>query len=100
MPAIQRVYDTYREQGINVLAVNSTYQDNLSDAISFSQTLGLTFPILLDHDGSVSDLYEVRSLPTTFFIDAQGIIQEIIIGGPMAESLLQIRAARLSEEQP
>lgn len=100
MPAIQRVYDQYQNRGFTVLAVNATHQDNLDDAITFSQSLRLTIPILLDRDGAVSNLYEVRSLPTTFFVDAQGTIQERVIGGPMADSLLQIRAQRLLKDQP
>jgi len=34
-------------------------------------------------------------MPTTFFIDKSGLIQEIIIGGPMTEALLQIRAEKI-----
>ena len=100
MPAIQKVYDEFQDQGFFVLAVNSTNQDNLGDAITFAQIRKLTFPILLDKDGSVSDLYEVRSLPTTFFVDPQGIIQEVVIGGPMSEALLQIRVEQLMEQSP
>jgi thiol-disulfide isomerase/thioredoxin len=100
MPAIQKVYDKYQDQGFVVLAVNSTHQDNLGDAITFAQIRKLTFPILLDKDGSVGDLYEVRSLPTTFFVDLQGIIQEVVVGGPMSEALLQIRVEQLMEQSP
>ena len=100
MPAIQKVYDEYRDQGFEVLAVNSTHQDNLGDAITFAQIRRLTFPILLDRDGSVGNLYEIRSLPTTFFIDAEGIIQDVVIGGPMAKALLKIRAEQLFAGTP
>jgi thiol-disulfide isomerase/thioredoxin len=100
MPAIQQVYEEFQDQGFVVLAVNSTHQDNLGDAITFAQIRKLTFPILLDKDGSVSDLYEVRALPTTFFVDPQGIIQEVVIGGPMSEALLQIRVEQLMEQSP
>lgn len=100
MPAIQKVYEEFQDQGFVVLAVNSTHQDNLGDAITFAQIRKLTFPILLDKDGSVSGLYEVRSLPTTFFVDSQGIIQEVVIGGPMSEALLQIRVEQLMEQSP
>jgi cytochrome c biogenesis protein CcmG/thiol:disulfide interchange protein DsbE len=41
----------------------------------------------------------VRSLPTSFFVDPDGIIQEVVIGGPMAEALLRIRAESLSREE-
>jgi cytochrome c biogenesis protein CcmG/thiol:disulfide interchange protein DsbE len=100
MPAIQKVYDEYRDQGFEVLAVNATHQDSLGDAINFAQIRRLTFPILLDSDGSVGNLYEIRSLPTTFFVDADGIIQDVVIGGPMAEALLKIRAEQLFAGAP
>ncbi|UCD40778.1 MAG: TlpA family protein disulfide reductase [Chloroflexota bacterium] len=100
MPAIQNVYDEYRTQGFEVLAVNSTHQDNLGDAITFAQVRDLTFPILLDRDGAVGTLYDIRSLPTSFFIDQEGIIQDVVIGGPMAEALLKIRAEQLFAGNP
>jgi peroxiredoxin len=100
MPAIQRVYDEFQDQGFTVLAVNTTYQDNLGDAITFAQIRKLTFPILLDRDASVANLYEVRSLPTTFFVDPQGIISEVVVGGPMSEALLRIRTEQIMEGIP
>ncbi len=100
MPAIQRVYDEFQDRGFTVLAVNTTYQDNLGDAITFAQIRNLTFPILLDRDASVTNLYEVRSLPTTFFIDPQGIISDVVVGGPMSEALLRIRTEQIMEGIP
>ena len=95
MPAIQRVYDEFRDRGFTVLAINTTYQDNLGDAITFAQIRNLTFPILLDRDAHVANLYELRSLPTTFFIDPDGIISEVVVGGPMSEALLRIRTEQI-----
>jgi cytochrome c biogenesis protein CcmG/thiol:disulfide interchange protein DsbE len=98
MPAMQQVYDDLRDQGFIVLAVNSTHQDNLGDAITFAQVHKLSFPILLDRDGSAGRSYDVRSLPTSFFIDPDGVIQDVVVGGPMSEALLRIRAQQLLEE--
>lgn len=95
MPAMQRVYDDLQEQGFTVLAVNSTHQDDLNAALTFAENLGLTFPILLDRDGSQGTLYGIRSLPTSFFIDPDGTIQDVVIGGPMSEALLRIRVEQL-----
>ena len=47
MPAIQKLYDEYKEQGLVVLAVNMTYQDNPLAVLPFTQENNLTFPILL-----------------------------------------------------
>ena len=99
MPAMQTVYKDYGSSGkFVILAVNSTLQDRMEDVGSFVVEQGLTFPVLLDTDGEVSNLYQVRSMPTSFFIDPDGIIREVVIGGPMSEALLRTRIDRLSEE--
>ena len=104
MPALQRVFQAYQAQGVEILGLNSTAQDDRQKAQAFAAEQGLTFPILFDTDGEATRLYAVRALPTTFFIDAQGIIQEVVAGGPMSEALLRIRVQQLIEaglrEQP
>jgi peroxiredoxin len=101
MPALQKVYEDYREQGLEILAVNATSQDDVQAAVEFSTRLGLTFPLLLDSDGRVSHLYQLQSLPTTYFVGRDGSIQEVVVGGPMAEALLRVRVERLlGEAQP
>lgn len=100
MPAMQIVYERYRDRGFTILAVNATNQDSLSSAQAFVEELGVTYPILLDLDGKVSALYQLRALPSSFFINPDGRIQEVIIGGPMAEALLSIRAEQLIAELP
>lgn len=99
MPAMQRIHEKYGDEFI-ILAVNATNQDNPNAAAAFVSEHGLTFPILLDHDGSVSTQYQLRSLPTSFFVNQEGIIVEVVIGGPMSEALLQTRVERLLQEVP
>lgn len=98
MPALQRVYEQYHSQGLEILAINATNQDNLDLALSFISEYQLTFPILLDNDGNTSKDYRVNSLPTTYFIDQAGIIRDVVIGGPMAEALLRVRVEKLIQE--
>lgn len=98
MPALERVYQAYRAQGLEVLAVNATSSDSPTAAQAFAQEYGLTFPVLLDAQGSVASHYQAWSLPTTFFVDRQGVIREVVVGGPMSETLLQIRVQQLLEK--
>ncbi len=95
MPAIQKMYAEYKGQGFTVLAVDMTYQDDPAAVAPFVQEYGLTFPVLLEPSGATARLYELRSLPSSFFIDRQGVIQEVVIGGPMAEALLRTRIEAL-----
>ena len=95
MPAIQKIHNEYKDRGLTVLAVNMTYQDTQSDIAPFIAEYGLTFPILLDETDSVGSAYQLRSLPSSFFIDREGIIREVVIGGPMAEALLRTRVEEI-----
>lgn len=98
MPAMQDVYADNQHLGFEILAINATNQDNLANVSSFVSNYALTFPILLDQQGEAAQKYQIRSYPTSFFIDEDGIIQEVIIGGPMAEALLRIRIGQLIGE--
>ena len=95
MPAIQELYDEYKDQGFVVLAINMTYQDDSLAITSFIRENQLSFPVLIDETGDVARKYELRSLPSSFFIDHNGIIQEVVIGGPMSEALLRTRIESL-----
>lgn len=100
MPAMQRVHDEYQEQGLVIIGINATNQDSMADAKTFLDQNNLSFPVAFDTGGRASYDYQVRSLPTTFFIDRQGMIREIIVGGPMAEALLRIRVEEIMREKP
>ena len=54
---------------------------------AFAQKQGLTFPILLDEKGAVAQRYRVRGIPTSFFINREGVIQ-VQYTGPLNESLI------------
>jgi cytochrome c biogenesis protein CcmG/thiol:disulfide interchange protein DsbE len=98
MPAIESIYQANKDKGLEVLAVNTTFQDGEQAAADFARSFGLTFPILLDRDGSVSKSYQLQALPTTFFIDRKGVIRSVVPGGPMKESLIQSKITDLLEE--
>lgn len=95
MPAIERMYNEYKDRGFVVLAVNMTYQDEPQKIAPFISQYGLTFPILLDPNNRVGSVYRLRSLPSSFFIGRDGIITEVVIGGPMSEKLLRQRIETL-----
>jgi peroxiredoxin len=54
---------------------------------AFAQEQGLTFPILLDENAAVAQGYRVRGIPTSFFINREGVIQ-VQYTGPLDESLI------------
>ncbi|MFK9093725.1 redoxin domain-containing protein [Bacillus salipaludis] len=55
-----------------ILAVNI---DPQLDVQGFVDEYKLTFPILLDAEDKVNETYQIMAIPTTYFIDSKGIIQ-------------------------
>lgn len=81
IPEFMAVYESYREQGLVILAVNTTFQDSRTEAEDFIRELNVPFPVLVDEVGDVtSKAYKLRGLPMTIFIDRDGIARHIQIG--------------------
>lgn len=100
MPALQAAYELDGPDGLVVLAVNTTFQDREADAAAFVEEYGLTFPIALDRDGTFSRNYQLRALPSTFFIGPDGVITQVVIGGPMSEATIRSAVADLLDRLP
>ena len=79
-PEFQRAYEQHHGDGLTVLGVYDALSDSRDNAQAFVKEFNMGYPIPLDVDGKVSDAYRVPGLPTTFFIDAQGVIRNLIMG--------------------
>jgi cytochrome c biogenesis protein CcmG/thiol:disulfide interchange protein DsbE len=98
-PALETSYEAYKDSDVVVLGVNLTDQDSLKEVESFVQEFGLTYPILLDRDGAVGLLYQLNGLPTTFFINRQGVIRTVVVGGPMSATFIRSKVETLLKER-
>jgi thiol-disulfide isomerase/thioredoxin len=95
MPTIQERYENFEGAGLVVLAINF---DESSDVVAaYGQALGLSFPLVLDPGGEIQKLYRIRSYPTSFFIDSNGIIRAQHIG-VMTGNQLDDNLARIGME--
>ena len=83
MPAMQASYDRLRDKGLVVLAINEL--EDTPKVIEHIRTYGHTFPVLMDSDNRVANLYGVVGLPVSVFIDETGTIREYIKGGLLNE---------------
>jgi thiol-disulfide isomerase/thioredoxin len=86
MPHIQAAFETHSDAGLIVLAVNQ--MESPRTVAQFADEFGLGFLIPLDSDGTVSAGYQARALPTSYFVDADGIIRDAFVG-PMTSGLLE-----------
>lgn len=95
MPDIQRAYETLAPEGLNILSISM--REDPSKAIAYRDQVGATFPVYIDPSYISSyidaeknpDLaaqmskmhadWQVYNFPTHIFIDADGIVQRVVI---------------------
>ena len=87
MPHIVAAYDSLRDRGLTVLAVNLTDQERSKDVRRFVESFKLTFPVLLDERGQVRELYELATVPTSVFVDSGGVVRRLVLG-PLSPEML------------
>ncbi len=93
MPSMERAWQKVKNEGIVLLGINVGEDDE--SVFAFGAEYDLSFPLLLDTDGSVTKKWPIRGLPTTYVVDAEGqVIYQAIGGRPWDdEGLLdQVRA--------
>jgi cytochrome c biogenesis protein CcmG, thiol:disulfide interchange protein DsbE len=78
MAALEPVYRRLQAQGFKILAVN--VRQDAETAGAFVRKLGISYETLLDASGEVARAYGVQGLPTTFFVDGDGILRGRILG--------------------
>lgn len=69
MPLLQKLHN---EGKIIVVGVN--LQEDKKTVEKFVEELNITFPIVLDKDGSLEAMYNVILKPATYFVDENGVI--------------------------
>lgn len=86
-PALELAYQEYEPQGLVVLGIDSAEQDILTEAQAFADEFNLTYPLLWDQADEVLGAYGVLGLPTSVFLDAEGRVQRVYIGGMSDEQI-------------
>ncbi|MDQ6695792.1 MAG: TlpA family protein disulfide reductase [Chloroflexota bacterium] len=80
MPEMQKLYDKYKDQ-IQVVGVSMGPRDTSSQVKSFVDQQKYSWTFIHDADYSVATTYEVQAVPSSYFIDKDGIIRAVQIGG-------------------
>lgn len=72
MPAMERLSQAFKDKGLVVLAVD--IKESAKAVRAFLREVKVSFPALLDEDGSVAFMYGIRPLPATYLIGRDGMI--------------------------
>lgn len=100
MPVLERLHREFGRRGLVVVGINA--RENPARVRRYATELGLTFPLVLDVDGTMNGQYGVVSLPTTFLVGRDGRAVAFAVGarewgGAPARALIE---ALLTEPVP
>jgi peroxiredoxin len=98
LPVLNRIYDEYQAQNLVILSVNGIQQDEIGTVSTTISDLGISMPVVLDQGDALWNSYWVRFLPTSFFIDEDGVIRHIQLGS-LSEENLRIKIEQLISNQ-
>ena len=76
--SLEPLYQKYKDKGFVPVAINESRFVKTDERLK--QFDHLTYPMLVDEYGLVAKHFGVIGLPTTFVIDAEGIVQDKIAG--------------------
>lgn len=77
MPAIQKVSDEYGDRAV-MLGVNIS--DTPEDIHTYAGNNGIRYPLPMDTERAVMEAYGVRQMPTSIFVDANGVVSSVVYG--------------------
>ena len=78
MPYLQQVHDSWSAKGLVLLAVD--IGENSATVEKFMTDLNLSMTVPMDTDKKVAKAYGITAIPSTFFIDKDGVIRQKVLG--------------------
>jgi len=76
MPSIEALNKEYAPKGLKIIAVSIDDPGTEPAIRAFIKQYGLTFEVLHDPQGKISDLYDVTGYPETFIVGKDGVIRK------------------------
>ena len=79
MPSLEALYQKYKDRDFVVLGL-SLDEEGWQPVEAFLKIIPVNFPILLDKDMRISELYETYRVPETYLIDPEGMVVAKFVG--------------------
>lgn len=74
-PRLMKLAEDFNEEEVAFIAINSNYQDSITEMKEFAETHGLTFPLLKDSGNVVADQFKAIRTPEIFVLDEDRRVQ-------------------------
>jgi peroxiredoxin len=79
MPSMEKLYQTFKDEDFQILAVSIDAAGRKA-VEPFVRNHRLSFPVLIDSEGSINKSYRTTGVPESFIVNKKGLIVKKIIG--------------------
>lgn len=79
MPTIQAISSEFKDSALTIVLINTSEDEDT--VFDFLSTVAPDMNTLLDSDGKVTEQWQPRGLPSTYFVDPEGKLRYIALGG-------------------
>jgi cytochrome c biogenesis protein CcmG/thiol:disulfide interchange protein DsbE len=97
-PLLADAYNEHAADGLEIVGVLS--KDLVDGGRAFAEDMGATWPMVDDPDQVAWDDYLIAALPTSYFVDPDGIVRAFSLGGFTQHGLDTLLARILPEAEP
>lgn len=95
-PQFKDFYRRYRDRGLQIYYIGSFYE-NKDSLQTFIGELQLDFPVIMDEQARLADLYNIKAYPQTIFIDPDQRLAGALLGGVGLAELEEIMGKYLHQ---
>jgi len=92
MPLLDRIHQRYQDAGFAVVSVN--VEGDELPARALAEETGVTFPVLIDTNQKVSELYDLEAMPSSVLIDRDGVVRYIHRGYQPGDEALYLKVVK------
>lgn len=79
--------DVYNAEGSEVVFIGINIEETEAQVAGYREQFSVPYPLVLNEDGELTELYRPIGLPTSWFIDPEGVIR-YVHAGPMTTPML------------
>jgi len=88
--------DVYNAEGGEVVIIGLNLEEDEAQVAGYRDEFDVPYPLVLNEDGKLTELYRPIGLPTSWFIDPEGVIR-YVHAGPMTTPMLKEVIAAVRE---
>jgi peroxiredoxin len=78
IPELIKIYDKYKDQGFNIVGINIDQEKHNAD--TFAKAFQISYTVAFDPQMEVINSYKATGMPSSFIVDKNGVIREIVYG--------------------